>query len=355
MSIPKITLTMLGAPGSGKTTFLLAMYMTLHAGVHGYVMITADRDDHYDMRDAWRTLKNQGEMPQMTSDRPRQHNFIFKHDFDSLMQLDVLDFRGAAGLERANSAGAKADVAQLRERLKKSDSIYIALDGESIGEWINRGCHREDEEWNEDINDFSDYVRVAVDAQRSAGRPAVSLVILITKADRLPAITGMDKGAACLLATDHLTNLVEVAEKPGVTTLVCPVQLGDLGPTPAPKPGQPNRIDPRKMDPRFLHRPVIFSLMHYLTDQVANDSVQLAEIQAQQAEATAEVQKMRDRWLGWGELLSKGKIKDATRQINDDMESAKSLSDSMASARDRADQLMAELKGLPIIQNGQRL
>jgi hypothetical protein len=355
MSIPKVTLTMLGASGSGKTTFLLAMYMTLHAGVHGYAMITADRDDHYDMRDAWRTLKNQGEMPMGTGDQPIQHNFIFKHDFDSLMHLDVLDFRGAAGLERAKSAGAKADVAQLRARLNKSDSIYIALDGESVGEWINRGCRREAEEWNEDINDFSSYVRDAVDTQRSAGRPAISLVVLITKADRLPAITGMDKGPACVVATDHLINLVEVAEKPGVTTLVCPVQLGDLGPTPVSKAGQPNRIDPQKMDPRFLHRPVIFSLMHYLTEQATNDSVRLAGIETQQAEARAEMQKMRDSFLGFGDLVNSRKIKDAARQIDEDMESAKSLTDSMANARDRADQLMAELKGLPIIQNGQRL
>jgi hypothetical protein len=355
MSTPKITLTLLGATGSGKTAFLLGMYMTLHAGVHGYSMITQDRDDHYDLREAWKLLRAQGELPQPNDVKPIQHNFIFKHEFDSLLHLDVLDFRGNAGLERARSAGANADVAVLRDRLRVSDSIYIVLDGEQVGEWINRGCREEAIDWAEDVNDFSSYVGAAVQAQRSAGRPGVSLVVLITKADRLPAITRLKKVEAAQRAADNLENLVRPAFYDGVSALICPVQLGDLGPTPPSTGGKANRVDPSKVDPRFLHMPVVFSLMHYLTEQVALDSVRLGDVQARGSAAQAEVGQLRDALLGFGALFNSGKIREATDRMDSSRASAESIRSTLATARERASQLMAELAGLPIIKDGKRL
>jgi hypothetical protein len=355
MSIPKITLTMLGATGSGKTAFLLGMYMTLHAGVHGYVMITQDRDDHYPLREAWKELRTHGELPRPTDNKPIQHQFIFKHEFNPLLHLDVLDFRGNAGLEPAKTAGAHADVAMLRERLRKSDSIYIALDGEQVGEWINRGCLQENTDWAGEINEFSSYIIEAVQAQRDSGRPGVSLVVLLTKADRFPAITGMTRGDASERATEYLENLVKPAFYPGVTTLVCPVSLGDLGPTPSSAQSQAHRVDPRNVDPRFLHRPVIFSLMHYLTEQVALDSVRLGRVETQQADAQAEIGQLRDAFLGFGSLFNSGRIREATSRMESSMASAQSLNAALATARERAGQLMAELNGMPIIKDGKRL
>jgi hypothetical protein len=355
MSIPTITLTMLGANGSGKTAFLLGMYMSLHSGVHGYSMITQDRDDHYDLRDAWRLLKRQGELPPPNGQTPIQHHFLFKHDFESLLHLDVEDFRGNAGLERANSPGAHADVAQLRTRLRNSDSIYIALDGEDVGGWIKRGCAKETTDWAEDIYDFNSYVKEAADAQRNSGRPPVSVVILITKADRLPAITGLTKGEASEKAADNLDRLVDAAFMPGVTALICPVQIGDLGPTPSLSSGQAHKVDPSKLDPRYLHKPVLFSLMHYLTEQISTDSIRLSSIENQQAAARQEMTQLRDAWFGLGGFFHSDRIQAASRRLDADVESARSISAGLATARERAGQLMAELDMLPIVKDGKRL
>jgi hypothetical protein len=354
MGIPKITLTMLGANASGKTAFLLGMYMTLHMGISGYGMITKDRDDHYDLRKAWETLHDQGEFPPPNGVDPIEHNFIFRHEFDPLLDLNVLDFRGNAGLESARGTSANADVMMLRTRLGKSDSIYIALDGEEVGQWIKRGCRKEETSWAADIADFGSYVSDAVQAQRKDGRPGISLVVLLTKADRLPDITGLTKGDASMKATDNLENLLKVAFYPGVTTLVCPVQLGNLGPTPA-RSGKAHHIDPRRLDPRFLHRPVIFSLMHYLTEQVAIDSVQLGRVEAGQAAARSEAERLRNAYLGWGSLFNSSRIRDAGNQIDEAMRRASEINAGLASARERADQLMSELSGLPIIKDGKRL
>src|SRR5271154_2857507 len=240
MGTPKITLTMLGANASGKTAFLLGMYMTLHRGIGGYGIITKDRDDHYDLRKAWETLNTRGEFPPPNGVDPIEHTFAFRYGFEPLLDLNVLDFRGNAGLEPARGANASADVTMLRNRLRKSDSIYIALDGEAVGQWINRGCKEEMTSWAEDIAEFGSYVSEAVQAQRKDGRPGVSLAVLLTKADRLPDITGLSKGDASMKATDNLGNLLKVAFQPGVTTLVCPIQLGNLGPPPATS-GQTHR------------------------------------------------------------------------------------------------------------------
>jgi hypothetical protein len=354
MSIPKITLTMLGANASGKTAFLLGMYMTLHRGIGGYGIITKDRDDHYDLRKAWATLNTQGEFPPPNGVDPIEHNFIFRYGFDPLLDLDVLDFRGNAGLESARGASASADVTQLRARLRKSDSVYIALDSEAVGQWIRRGCKEETTPWAEDIAEFGSYVSEAAQAQRKDGRPGISLVVLLTKADRLPDITGLSKGDASVKATDNLENLLEVAFYPGVTTLVCPIQLGNLGPAPT-KPGQAHRIDPSRMDPRFLHKPVIFSLMHYLSEQVVIDSVRLERAEADQAAAREEVERLQNAYLGFGSWFNSKQIRDVGGQIDEGMRGAREINAGLASARERADQLMSELNGLPIIKDGKRL
>src|SRR5271155_5773064 len=109
---------MLGTPASGKTTFLLGMYMTLHAGVHGYTMITTERNRHLDLRDEWQAFKNQGVLPSLTGTDPIQYDFIFRQRLNSLMHLDVLDFRGRAIRSQANSAAT--DAARIRERLPTS-------------------------------------------------------------------------------------------------------------------------------------------------------------------------------------------------------------------------------------------
>jgi hypothetical protein len=356
MSTPKITLTLLGATGSGKTAFLLGMYMTLHAGVHGYNMLTQDRDDHFDLREAWKLLRTQGELPPPNDVKPIQHHFVFNHEFDPLLHLDVLDFRGNAALERARTAGANADVSLLRDRLRTSDSIYIVLDGEQVGQWINRGCRPETTDWADDINYFSSFVGEAVQTQRKAGRPGVSLVVLITKADRLPAITGLKKADAALRAADNMENLVKPAFYPGVSALICPVQIGDLGPTPSQLAvGTAHRVDPSKVDPRFLHMPVVFSLMHYLTEQVVLDTVRLGDTEARGSAAQAEAEQLRDAFLGFGSLFNSTRIKEATDRIDASKTSAESIKSALASARERAGQLMAELAGLPIIKDGKRL
>src|SRR5216683_6066403 len=136
MSIPKITLTMLGASGSGKTLFLHGMYATLSAGIAGFFMYTRDPDDDLDMMDVWRMLCKKGELPPATPvDEPNRYDFVFKRGFESLLGFDCVDFRGGV---TDGKAGSAADVDEIRKRLLETDSIYLVLDGGHVAEWILR-------------------------------------------------------------------------------------------------------------------------------------------------------------------------------------------------------------------------
>jgi hypothetical protein len=104
-----------------------------------------------------------------------------------------------------------------------------------------------------------------------------------------------------------------------------------------------------------MHLPVIFSLMHYLTEQSTLDSVRLGQEENRRAAAQAEMGNLRDAFFGFGSLINGRVLKDLAGQLDASMASSQSISAAMATARERADQLMAELDAVPIIKDGKRL
>ena len=254
MTAPDLVLTTLGAANSGRSIFLLGMYDILSAGLHGYFTFTEDPDQAVDLRDAWDLLTDEGELPPPNAtDNSKHYRFVFSHGFTPLVTIDWMDYRGGALDDRRDSG---SDVLELRARLERSDSIYLVLDGGSLASWLDDPVKRTVVQKKLKVQAMSSQVLQAVTNRKQNGLPLPSLAVLITKVDLL---RGADRSVGQALATvvHGLPELLPVVWADGVTALICPVKVGDFG------ANSTGIVNVSTIDPVGLHRPMIFSLMHY--------------------------------------------------------------------------------------------
>lgn len=257
MTTRELTLTMLGTTSSGKTTFLLGMFDILSAGLHQYFIFTEDPDQGVDLEDAWDLLIEDGQLPQPTQiSGSKRYRFVFNHGTTPLVTIDWMDYRGGALNDRGDS---NADVGELRERLNGSDSIYLVLDGENVALWLDDPSRLNTVQRKLKVQAMSARVLHAVQHRKQNGLPIPSLAVVITKADLLRG-PGRSVGQALSKVVEEMPNLLPVVSIDGVTALVCPVKVGNFG------TGSTGTVSVSDIDPVGLHRPIIFSLMHYLSE-----------------------------------------------------------------------------------------
>jgi hypothetical protein len=340
MTTPNLTLTMLGTTSSGKTTFLLGMYDILAAGLHGYFTFTEDPDQAVDLRDAWDLLIDEGELPRPNvTDDSKHYRFVFSHGFTPLVTIDWMDYRGGALDDRRDSG---SDVLELRGRLERSDSIYLVLDGGSLAIWLDNPEKRTVVQKKLKVQAMSSQVLHALTNRKRNGLPLPSLAVLITKADLL---RGPDRsvGQALAAVVDGLPELLPVVWADGVTALICPVKVGDFG------ANSTGIVNVSTIDPVGLHRPMIFSLMHYLSEGLDKRKDVLVTATASHSEAEQQIAALSrgykayfrgHRVAQWQQIAdSYGQaIADERRQYRSD--------------QDLVAQLSQELLGQPVIRNG---
>ncbi|WFE29290.1 hypothetical protein O7623_08910 [Solwaraspora sp. WMMD791] len=350
MDTPTITLTLLGASGSGKTLFLHGMYATLSAGVAGYFVYTRDPDDDVDLMDVWDRLNDKGTLPPPTDmDGQKSYEFVFTHGIDPLLHIDCVDFRGGA---TDGKSGDADDSQAIHDRLLVSDSIYLVLDGEHLANWVlairdldDVGASRPNRSRDPmKVAGLSRLIYTAVKARQEQGKLPPSLVLLITKSDLIEPITGMSRGTALSIAARHMKALVPIAYSDGMTSLVCPVQIGRLGTE------LHGTVDPDALDPVGLHRPFVFSLWYYLVEQIQNNRTALSYLREQRSDARQTVDELRSR-LG-GTLLHRGKIRAGERTVGTRDQQIQEVERELAALQSLADKLIAELGRLPIVTDG---
>jgi Double-GTPase 2 len=257
--MPEITITMLGDESSGKTMYLLGLYAVMSAGLDGYTLHARDLNLDLDLTEAWDALVEKGERPPLTNE-PKPYPLAFRQGFTRLIDINWLDYRGGTMTSREEPENTQELVAQLA----RSDSIYLTVDGSKLV-----GGVRE-----ENILDMRRATRANRmltlwhQAAEERGGPPPSTVVLITKADLLIA-DAASPSAALDEAVDSVRLLLPAAFHQGTTTMVCPVTLGDLG---DPEGG---RIDPAKVSPRWVQKPIVFSLVRYFQDERARTSEEL--------------------------------------------------------------------------------
>lgn len=348
MSVPRITMTMLGAEGSGKTTFLHGMYARLSAGMHGYFLYTLDPDQDLDLTDAWQELNDKGRLPENTSTDPFTYEFRLAQGLETLLDLSCTDFRGGALTERGSRAASAEDITRLREQVKTSDSLHLVLDGEKLGGWVAAGCPKNVNRATDgmQVARLSRYIRAGFDARRGEGKPPPSVVLLVTKMDLLPRATGMSKAQALCTAVDALENLLPLLYEEGITALVCPVQIGDFGSALA----ENRRIDQSKIHPQNLHKPIVFSLWHFLTETLTADRRRLAELEENVTSRDSELAELRRRLMN--RVLNGEKISSLDAAVTEDRKKIEDLHTGVDNASARAQQLMDEFDGLLQMPSG---
>ncbi|MFE6871511.1 hypothetical protein ACFVFS_33790 [Kitasatospora sp. NPDC057692] len=349
MTVPTLTLTLLGASGSGKTAYLHGMYNRLSSGVQGYYLYTTDPDLDLDLAEDWARLRRTGTMPKATSEEPISYEFVFRRGMRDLMTIDCVDFRGNAALDRR---GAAADVAQLEERLMRSDSIILALDSEHVAEWIKHGApgnlDRDDDPM--EISRFSRAISRVFSSRLAEGDPVPGVTVLLTKADLLAERTGLRAAEALQMAGRNFPNLVPVLagdDAEGVTVALCAVQLGNFG------AAAQATVDASRIAPKNLHLPIIFSLRHYLSEGIVRNRQEMDRLAGGLDASRGELAALSQGLFGG---FFKGAQKTSARQeIDRLLASSSATSADLARAQERCQELDAELRGVAIYRDGRLL
>jgi hypothetical protein len=263
---------------------------------------------------------------------------MFLDGLRPLLGIDWLDYRGGALTE--DSSGSR-DVRAVLDRLNTSDSVYLVVDGGYLAEPVTNS-NRLGVTQAAGLRRMTNLLQAAVDKRDKAGEGPPSIVILVTKADLIPPerLDPLDP------LVEDLRSVLGIAFSAGLTTLVCPVMLGDFGQDPGAK------VSPADIDPHLLYLPIIFSLAEYMR--------QLAEAAkhatAQQRERIDQLRSLEAGLSsGIGRIFRRADIGNAKR----DADRAQSELDDLNLVRDaasrRATDLFDELRGVPIFRDGEEI
>lgn len=234
-------ITMLGNKGAGKTTFMLAMYAIMSGGVNGFSLCTEDLDDDIDLIDKWENLlygEGLERWPPANSEAD-YINYSFNFNYavtNNLMKFDWLDYRGGA-LDETEAGNNSKDVAQIRQRLRESDCIFICISGEYL----------KDASSNTILPSSSGARRIKAHIDNAfSGKVPVPVVIVITKYDLCQKL---QQEQLIKLIKQNFDSLFR--EDGQWRVMICPVTLGstlDLD------------INRNPIEPINVHLPLIFPI-----------------------------------------------------------------------------------------------
>ena len=333
---PHLAITALGHSGSGKTTFLLGMYAVMSGGLHGYFLNAVDLDVDRDLARKWERLLDDGNLPPPNSNTAIPYEFDFLEGIHPLLRVDWLDYRGGALDDEAG--GLNSDVVEVQERLKLSDSIYLVLEGSYIAAPVTSSTKlpilRQ-----AGLRRMTALLQASVQQRVESELPLPSVVILITKADLVPR----ERRGQMDAIVEDVRALLPICFSTGLSTLVCPVQLGDFGLVPT------ERVSTHDIAPRHLHKPIIFSLAEYMRQLSFAAAEGATSLEARRASLSADMVGMRS---GPGALLRRSAISAAESEVAGVEEQIHSLRKVQQIATFRASALFADLAGLPIFRNG---
>jgi hypothetical protein len=265
---------------------------------------------------------------------------VFNDGLTILLSIDWWDYRGGALLDKA----AKEDVAELLDRLDRSDSVYLVLDGEQLSE-LDIGSSESKRRTR--ASHMTTILQRSFKHRNEPGLEPPSLVVLLTKADlldgRYPGAHGSEERDNAML--DEIEFLLPACFEKGVATMVCATSLGDFG------IGQ-RKVKPHTANARGLHKPMIFSLFCYLKARTTQlgQSVQQADLEVRQAEER--LRELNERAFVF---MRGGKVRDTERDREVAQEYGKQLTEEQRDLERRAGNLLDVLGSMPIVLDGERM
>jgi hypothetical protein len=179
-----MTISMLGATGSGKSSYLAGMYNDIVRGTYRYTF-KADHNVRLRINGEINALRSGKPLEPTDEASPKAHEYTLgalrDGKFTVLVEIDLTDFRGGAILY---PGATHTDSAQLYERLPDSDSIFVVLDSTHFIEPVTRARYEEIARAT-DANDIATLIGGALVDRQRADRPLPSVAVLLAKSDVL--------------------------------------------------------------------------------------------------------------------------------------------------------------------------
>jgi len=332
----ELKVTALGTKVSGKTTFLLGMYAELSAGgPHGYFLNAPDPDVDLDLGSRWDRLLDDGILPERTGADVIPYHFQFLDGIRPLIDIDWFDYRGGALTDAVE--GSSGDVAELHARLQDSDCVYLVVDGGYLVDPISREVVRGTLA-KTGLKRMSSLLQTVIQKKVQAEEPPPTLVLLITKSDVIPQRRREDLTSL----SDDLRMLIPLAFTDGITTLVCPVTVGNFG------LDDPSQVSVEEIDPHGLHLPIVFSLAEYMRQLALAAAYAGTAVGGRVAELEEEL-----RALNTGVFRNRSKIGLARTELASIEEDQATYGYVFEQAAKRAEMLFGELGGLLVFRDGE--
>lgn len=266
-NLPTLTIAMIGASGSGKSTYLHGLYASMTRGVDNCNLHELDPNADVRLVETWQEL-GQGTLVPRTLDKPTNYRFTFSREMQATAILDWTDFRGGA-LHDFVGVDGSLDTQFLLDKISLSNAIFVTLDGEHFRKPVSPE-RREPLAREMVIHRISSVLTETLTRRTARGLTWPSIAILLTKADLID--WGGSSGRTLTSVVQEVRDLLPVAFQPRVCAAVCPVTVGPLQPMPG------GHARPDGVDPNDVHLPLLFAMTHYYRAAAHQDDLHLREL-----------------------------------------------------------------------------
>ncbi len=262
-----IGITMLGASGSGKTCYMLAMYAAMSIGIRGFTFTTQDPDDDLELGNHWERLETKGEWPDATT-QSKDWLFDCSYGFKKIKGFRWHDYRGGALLDSSKPV----DREELLKKFKASSCVILCISGETLVKFVQgqSGLPREVRQFNSLMTDFV----------KTTGK-TVPVVIAVTKAD---LCNGKILSEGVNAIKDKMLPTL-FAPNSGWLVMISPVSLGE------------EKSGGFEIRPLNVHLPVTFAILNALRTDMENTQQAISSKQHEMVEKNFEVQHLGRNWL----------------------------------------------------------
>ncbi|WP_460492010.1 hypothetical protein [Dactylosporangium cerinum] len=264
-------------------------------------------DDELRLNREWRAFVRGAQAMKGTSETPEPYRIAVLDRGKLVMILEIIDFRGA--VTTLPVVGSAPDVAEARAHIHESDIFLFCVPGDDVGRWLRNpepATALDDELGVLPIRSHFDRARAEREAR---GLQPPLLTIVITKRDRLTAITGRPAHEAYLQFVEHLDKLFPAlfeAESPW-RALVTAVRIAEFD--------DDGRIDPASVRPVNVLAAPLFWYHQHLAATIARRRTGVREKENASARAAQEIGRMsRNELTSWwfGEAI-KGRTSERGR------------------------------------------
>lgn len=278
--VARMRISMLGATGSGKSSYLTMMYDNIVKGNYSYTF-KADNEVRLRVNADIDALRRGKPLEPTDENSRRKHRYTIgalrDGVFTALVEIELTDFRGGAIL----FPGAKdSDSAQLYAELPGSDSIFVVFDGTHFTEPMTADSYQAIAGATT-ANHIANLIGgVLVDRK---DRQLPSVAVLLTKSDQISEPAGKPGEVQ-----QSVRALLPVAFELGHKSGFFPVSIGEF----VTEDGT-SRL--AAIDPDGVAAPVFFAVACFLADHQVVLRGEQQRIEASRAKVLAQRERLQ-RW-----------------------------------------------------------